>query len=338
MNRLSKFAGWMLMMACGIIPLSVHAQNLTGDTLTLNYGFTAGVASSTAPLQFRLNGTILSTGSFNWGGGGLQTGDASLSGPVFLWYPTRAALWAGFAAAGEIQDSNIGQYSIALGYENSATSQYTTAIGGNDSVSGNYATAIGVGNTVSGQGGVAVGDNNTVTSSGVAIGNYNPSGASNSVQIGLQAFAYGSNSVSIGSHCIAVGTYSFASGDGYAPGQYSAALGNGSAYGDYSFAAGCNAQTGANYAFAVGNNTATTSYNCAVFGAYNVGTGSNGYWNPVDPLFEIGNGTSSTAKSDAFVVHKNGNAQLQGALRCAQGGDLSMGTFTAGTNPALGQP
>lgn len=69
-------------------------------------------------------------------------------------------------------------------------------------------------------------------------------------------------------------------------------------------------------------------------GCFNVGStnsASADTWIPTDPLFEVGNGASSscdngnpyaTGLSDAFVVYKNGNAALQGTLDVAPGGDI----------------
>jgi hypothetical protein len=33
-------------------------------------------------------------------------------------------------------------------------------------------------------------------------------------------------------------------------------------------------------------------------------------WVSTDPLFEVGNGISNTAKSDAFIIYKNGDASF----------------------------
>jgi len=136
------------------------------------------------------------------------------------------------------------------------------------------------------------------------------------------------------------GEYSFAAGYSVNTGGFAAATFGGSsdAQGDYSFAAGNScAALGTNSA-AFNERSVARAYDSFVVGAYNLGAGTETSWISTDPLFEVGNGTSSTS-SDALVVYKNGNAWVQGtlsahaAMRCAPSGDLSMGSFTAGTAP-----
>ncbi|MEI9999721.1 MAG: hypothetical protein WDO13_11470 [Verrucomicrobiota bacterium] len=65
-----------------------------------------------------------------------------------------------------------------------------------------------------------------------------------------------------------------------------------------------------------------------MLGKYNLGRNGTSYnqtaWVPTDPLFEIGNGASSSSLSDALIIYKNGNATLQGVLTAAPGGDIPM--------------
>jgi hypothetical protein len=84
-------------------------------------------------------------------------------------------------------------------------------------------------------------------------------------------------------------------------------------------------------------------------GYYSVPQGDPVNWVPTDDLFVIGNGgealtegevTTAANPSNAFVVHKNGNVRVagdidtKGTIRVKPSGDLSMGAFTQGTNPA----
>jgi hypothetical protein len=143
---------------------------------------------------------------------------------------------------------------------------------------------------------------------------------------------------------VASGAQSTAFSLGVASGTNSFAIDYGDASGWGAFALGSSALATANYALALTPNVTAGSYSSLVFGQYNLnqnttgGTPSLTAWVATDPIFEIGNGTSTTA-SDALVVYKNGNATVQGTLgvhtelRTAPGGDLSMGSFTAGTPP-----
>jgi hypothetical protein len=157
-------------------------------------------------------------------------------------------------------------------------------------------------------------------------------GATGSESVTMFGEAEGDHSVALeggesdGVSSVAIG-YAFAEGDySFAEGVYTFAYGASSiAYGDDVSAIG-------NSSTAFGFSTLATSYNSFVIGENNVGGGNPTSWVTTDPLFEIGNGTESTT-SDALVVYKNGNMQAQGTIRCSPGGDISMGSFTAGTHP-----
>jgi hypothetical protein len=100
------------------------------------------------------------------------------------------------------------------------------------------------------------------------------------------------------------------------------------ASGNYAFASGDNTAASGTYTTAIGYHTTAAAYDSFVVGTYNVGKNSSGgsatsgSWATTDPLFEIGDGTSSTP-ADALVVYKNGNATVQGTL--ATGSGISSG-------------
>jgi hypothetical protein len=216
------------------------------------------------------------------------------TGSQMLWIPALSAFRAGIFSSLYSNNSTIGQYSAAFGYYTSATGFSSFASGDGSLASGNYSTAIGA-----------------------------------SQATGFMSTAVGTSTAS--------GSNSFAAGEGTSTGNYATALGLGFANG------------GA--ATAMGYATVTSgSLDSFAVGTCNVGGGSSTTWVATDPLFEIGNGsiafsgppweqTSTITGSDAFVVYKNGNATVQGTLgahsglRCPAGGDLSMGSFTAGTAP-----
>lgn len=110
-------------------------------------------------------------------------------------------------------------------------------------------------------------------------------------------------------------------------GQYSAAFGHGSiASGGWSFAAGAGTTASGITAFAMGVFTKATGNVAATFGVsnvaqsqysfvigqfnYNPGTYKTDSWVSTDPLFVVGNGTSSTATSNAVMVLKSGNVLI----------------------------
>jgi hypothetical protein len=148
--------------------------------------------------------------------------------------------------------------------------------------------------------------------------------------IGLYSFASGLNNraqgfgaTAMGRDCEATNSYAFASGFfSNADGQYSTAMGfNTDAFGlgstalgystdaesNYSFASGYFAEAQAIYSVAVGNAVQAQSYGSMAVGRYNVGGGDATAWVGTSPLFEIGNGTGPSTRSNAMTVLKSGN-------------------------------
>ena len=79
--------------------------------------------------------------------------------------------------------------------------------------------------------------------------------------------------------------------------------------GDYSFASGYRTQASGHRTSAMGNSAEAHSYAETALGSYNthVSPNSKASWNSNDRLLVIGNGSSSSKKSDAVVILKNGN-------------------------------
>jgi Chaperone of endosialidase/YadA head domain repeat (2 copies) len=86
------------------------------------------------------------------------------------------------------------------------------------------------------------------------------------------------------------------------------------ASGVYSTAIGSNTLASGTVSTAMGLNTKASSYVSTAIGRYNVDNGNPTFWVNTDPLFEIGNGTSTTP-SNALTVLKNGNTDVNGVIR-----------------------
>jgi hypothetical protein len=302
--------------------LALYAGNLRAQLLG-PYG--------TSPTTFEVDadGLLSATGTFG-------TGTLSLSGTGtrMFWYPGKAAFRAGTPLDDSWDDVNIGLYSVAFGSGTTASGNYSAALGYNANASGTGSFATGVSTIASG---------NYSTASGLgasAYGNY-------STASGYFSYA-GNGAFAVGSHTDAAGAYSTASG------YYSSALGycsvasgdgdlasggNAFAFGSNSIASGVDSMavgifnTASGYSStALGANTSATAFESFSVGAWNIGGGNPTSWVSTDPLFEVGNGASSTP-SDALVVYKNGVVAVHKEIRVSAGGDLSMGSFTAGTAP-----
>jgi hypothetical protein len=135
----------------------------------------------------------------------------------------------------------------------------------------------------------------------------------NSTALGLNTRASGSTSVALGDNTYASGSSSTATGEStLASGYRSTAMGgNTEASGSHAMAVNNNTTASGSSSFAMGYYTIASSYLSVACGQYNLSTAlSTSTWNSSDPLFMIGNGTSSTARSNAFTVMKNGRVGI----------------------------
>lgn len=130
-----------------------------------------------------------------------------------------------------------------------------------------------------------------------------------------------------------IGSNSFAANwNTRATGSMSVAFGSATtASGMISFTAGINNTASGSYSTAFGNNLNAQSYNTFVIGRYNVADGSKTTWVSTDPLFVVGNGSSSASRNNALVVLKNGNTGI-GVDAPATGIQLEVGDDYSGGN------
>ena len=282
--------------------------------------FTAPLQASTTgshpvDFEFRADGTLIGKG--NYGVGSLLSTDQGV-GTRMLWFPDLGAFRAGTidsAVTGtEWNQSNIGSYSTAFGLDTMAMGRCSAAFGYN-TVALTIGTAFGQSTTASGYISTAMGNGTTAS--------------------GIVAFAAGQVTTASGAFSTALGSYATASGVGSlafgygnsALGGYSTALGLfATASGIESVSIGTLTSASGYRATALGSFTSVNSYGSTAIGQFNVDGGTASSWVPSDPLFEIGNGTSPYNLSDAFVVYKNGNADFQGVVTVAPGGDIPMYT------------
>lgn len=127
-------------------------------------------------------------------------------------------------------------------------------------------------------------NSNVYTLGNVGIGLNNP-------QAGLEILTdlrIGTSNTTSGTNAIAIGN-------------------NNKTDGNYSFTQGTSNLTTAPYTFLSGNSNVTQAYNSTVFGSYNAITEGNSTTAvATDPLFQVGNGTSTTSRSNALTLLKNG--------------------------------
>ena len=159
--------------------------NISTGSETILYANGSNVGINTTSPEFKLtienDGGILAKGTYNSGAGLSTSGD----GERFIWYPKKAAIRAGGVTGTQWDDTNIGAYSTAFGYNAQASNAYAVAMG-------RQVTATGV--------------------SGVAIGYGANAGGSCSFAIGRSADAGGEYAAAIGRGTLADGADSYAFG------------------------------------------------------------------------------------------------------------------------------
>ncbi|NNF34918.1 MAG: hypothetical protein HKN68_12470, partial [Saprospiraceae bacterium] len=82
------------------------------------------------------------------------------------------------------------------------------------------------------------------------------------------------------------------------------------AEGDYAASFGFQSSASGDRSMAIGYNTKAEAFASFAIGRFNVGGGTGTSWSSGQPLFEIGNGTSSGSTSNAFTVLKNGQTGI----------------------------
>jgi len=247
-----------------------------------------------------------------------------------------------------------GQYSVAFsGGRTSSGADYSFAMGAEAQASGDYSISFGRHSKADSNDSLAFGRSaRAYGMNSIAIGHSSQTGflapADFAIAIGYASDAPGSNAVAIGSYSQATGASAYALG-GIASGTNSFASGKNSlAQNHWSAAYGASAQATAYAATALGNNATAQGWGSTAIGntiseaawqttlgAFNTITGVNPSDNlSTDPLFVVGNGTgaSSSDRSNALQLRRDGVLETH-IVRTSAGGDLSMGTFTAGTDP-----
>ncbi len=278
--------GWGNHASAGYLSVSELTNNYipkwSGSTLvngTLFDNGSIGIGTTSPSAKFQVNnGSVLYEGT---------TGETPTSGAGtrFMWIPAKKALRAGYVSTTQWNDANIGDYSVAFGYGTTASGYSSTAFGCGTTASGYSSTAFGYGTTASGYYATAIGYGTTASgSNSVAIGYGTTASESRSVAIGYGTTASGNCSVAMGNTTTASGNCSVAMGN------TTTASGNNSV--------------------AMGYNTTAQAYSSLVLGRYNLISGTTDTWINTEPVFVIGNGTSSTATSNAFTVNKNGNTGI----------------------------
>jgi hypothetical protein len=222
-------------------------------------------------------------------------------GRRMMWYPDKAAFRAGYVNFSNWDKANIGDYSVALGYNNNASGYSSFAAGTTNTASGNTSTALGF----------------QTISSGIystTMGQFTNASGTASTALGFQTAATSTYSTAMGYNTTASGLATTTMGySTTASGIYSVAMGYGTTtFGPYSATMGYNTIAYGYISSAMGYGTTATSFGEMAIGTYNTDytPNSTSSWNAADRLFVVGNGVDAGSKNNAIVVLKNGNTGL----------------------------
>lgn len=235
----------------------------------------------------------------------------------------------GAAAIGEDNDA-VGAFSMALGYKNNITGNYGVGLGQENIVLAINGTAIGKANTASSGAAVALGLETTASgSASVALNNSTVASGGDSFASGFESTATGSAGTAMGYRTSALGNYAFASGYlSNTNGESAIAMGNNAkADNDNTVAIGSDIVVDLKRTVAIGNNLLAkgdsqivignglegSSYRETILGSYNKPPSSPSVdtWVATDAIFTVGNGQDINNKSNAFIIYKNGELQLE---------------------------
>ncbi|MCB9988796.1 MAG: tail fiber domain-containing protein [Rhodospirillales bacterium] len=178
------------------------------------------VAAPGRGIQFNSGGSFAAEANFTYTSvgdlivGSYQTGDtgnAAEDNRMFF-DKSKGAFRAGTVSGAQWDDANIGQYSLAMGVDTTASGYASTAMGDSTTASNTSSTAMGSSTTASGW-------------TAIALGNSSTASGNSSTAMGGHTTASGERSTAMGSFTTASGFASTAMGSYTSSGAYSMAIG-----------------------------------------------------------------------------------------------------------------
>ncbi len=143
------------------IGIGINSFNKENALTVLKNG-KVGIITATPTAQLHVGGTegLLAEGTYG-SGTTLNLG----TGARLHWYPKKAAFRVGYLEGTMWDDTNVGNCSVAMGRNTTASGPHSTAIGYFTTASGNFSTSMGSVSTAQAYASVAIGRYNDVTGS-----------------------------------------------------------------------------------------------------------------------------------------------------------------------------
>ena len=244
----------------------------------------------------------------------------SLSGSGFkmIYYGAKGAFRSGYLS------NPFGGYNYDKFWDYDSVGYYSFAAGQNSRAKGFGSFAFGAFGWADGSGSVAffgnARGNGSFTFGGSSIGRGSVTFEGTAQEeggIAMYGYTGGRYGVAIGGGTLGLGAassredYAVAIGwNADARGQASVALGPNDAYGYNSFSTGWVTEARGNYSSTFGYRTNSFPYAAMALGRFNVITGDSAAWVATDPVFMIGDGTAAAARSNSFIIQKNGQTAI----------------------------
>lgn len=262
---------------------------------------------------------------------------ANLKGDMALGVNTTSQ--GGYSTAMGYGASASGQYAISLGYNTQATAANSASFGASTQATASNALALGTGSIASGTNSTAMGYQSQANGElSIAIGSYFTHTVSSvpyfvstatttdfivrlpTIAPSFKSISFNRANIANGKYSMSIGNGNLSNNGGFALGSNNDALAFGAvalgvsnkATNTNTYAAGYNNLATGWYATAFGNNTYSKAFGSFVIGQYNIVAGDSTQWKSTDPLFIIGNGLSSTDRSNAVTIYKNGRSIFTG--------------------------
>ncbi|HVN59454.1 MAG TPA: tail fiber domain-containing protein [Bacteroidales bacterium] len=297
---INSFSSGYLSRAIGSYSQAMGYQAISRSAYSTSIGKNS-LASGASSFAFGDHSSATGTGSYAFGSYATASGNLSFAlgsvGVDSTNKPTGKTIASGFGsfAAGfgsiasnqgsftfGVADTASGPFATALGYETAARGWFNTSMGWGTKADGVASTATGWGTQVksSGWGGMANGCS-TISNNWVAAAFGDRTNAR-----GHTSFATGYKTTASSHLTATFGDNTYAMGDG---------------------------------AIAMGHFTTAQSYGSLTIGRYNVLNGDSTNWYSWDPLFVAGNGSSTSSRSNAYTLYKDGSADMGSLLNVNNG-------------------
>lgn len=299
------------------VPYALYAEN-AADTIWQQTPNLDGITYLNGRVGIGLNSSLDATLHMADTSNVLIGDSLSGSGFKLIYYGAKGAFRSGYLSNpfGGYNYNNFWNYD-SVGYYSFAAGQNSRAKGFGSFAFGSFGWADGSGSVAffgnaRGNGSFTFGGSSrgrgSITFEGTAeeeggIAMYGYTGGRYGVSIGGGTTGLGASS-SREDYAVAIGWNSDARG------QASVALGPSDAYGYNSFSTGWVTEARGNYSSTFGYRTNSYPYASMALGRYNVITGDSAAWISSDPIFMIGDGTSTANRSNSFMIQKNGQTAI----------------------------